>query len=372
MSEHTGRLKSYLDRILPSSSLESMADEGVSFERVAAGSTLPPNVEKITRSAVEKLALDRELDRDEQFALEAIIIPDKRPAIDIVDGDFRIGHDLWKHFDTDAALHDRIRKVIPSIGRIELPDHPSLPYGGTGFVVGADLIMTNRHVAEIFATGLGIRGLTFLSGAKAGVDFRRERDRDGSTYLDVTNVVMIHPYWDMALLRVSRLAPEQAPLELSIRDPDDLLNSEVAVIGYPAFDVRNDAKVQDQVFGGAYNVKRLQPGKLGVRDDVPSFGKRVSAATHDSSTLGGNSGSAVIDPRTGQVVALHFAGVYLKANYGVPSSQLACDGRVIDAGVTFEPGAASRPALSGPWWKGMSLETASDTAVAASSPRPER
>jgi DNA/RNA endonuclease G (NUC1)/V8-like Glu-specific endopeptidase len=368
MSEHTERLKSYLGQILPSSSLEAMADEGISFEKVVASGPVPPKVEKVARSAVEKLALDRELDREEQFALEAIIIPDKRPAVDIIDGDFRIAHELWKHFNTDLSIYAALRKVIASIGRIELPDHPSLPYGGTGFVVGTDLIMTNRHVAEIFSTGLGIQRLAFLSGLKVGLDFRRERDRDSSTYVDVEKVVMIHPHWDMALLKVSGLSPEQSPLELSTRDPEVLMNSEVAVVGYPAFDARNDAKVQDEVFGGIYNVKRLQPGRFGTRDTLQSFGKQVSAATHDSSTLGGNSGSAVLDPRTGQVVALHFAGVYLKANYGVPSSELACDGHVIDAGVKFEPGAASRPDLSGHWWRGVSLEP--DPQITAPKRRP--
>ena len=41
--------------------------------------------------------------------------------------------------------------------------------------------------------------------------------------------------------------------------------------------------------------------------------------THDSSTLGGNSGSALIDVATGRVVGLHFAGRYLEANYAVPT-----------------------------------------------------
>ena len=41
---------------------------------------------------------------------------------------------------------------------------------------------------------------------------------------------------------------------------------------------------------------------------------------HDASTLGGNSGSAVIDLETGEAVGLHFAGSYLQANYAVPAS----------------------------------------------------
>ena len=62
------------------------------------------------------------------------------------------------------------------------------------------------------------------------------------------------------------------------------------------------------MFRGLYNVKRLQPGLIMERGSIGSFGKTVSALCHDASTLGGNSGSVVWDPRRRLVVALHFAG----------------------------------------------------------------
>ena len=83
------------------------------------------------------------------------------------------------------------------------------------------------------------------------------------------------------------------------------------MIGYPALDPRNTADLQNRIFGGIFNVKRLQPGKLREPRDIRSFGHPVAAVTHDSSTLGGNSGSAVVDVGEGHVVALHFAGRYL-------------------------------------------------------------
>ena len=86
--------------------------------------------------------------------------------------------------------------------------------------------------------------------------------------------------------------------------------------------------VQDRIFGGKYNVKRLQPGTVRPRAKIASFENVVNAMTHDASTLGGNSGSAVIDVQTWQIVALHFAGEYLKANYAVPTYELARDRRV--------------------------------------------
>ncbi|MCT7341310.1 hypothetical protein N5K55_13525 [Pseudomonas aeruginosa] len=42
--------------------------------------------------------------------------------------------------------------------------------------------------------------------------------------------------------------------------------------------------------------------------------------THDCSTLGGNSGSAVLSIDGGEVVGLHFGGQFRKTNYAVKAS----------------------------------------------------
>ena len=121
----------------------------------------------------------------------------------------------------------------------------------------------------------------------------------------------------MALIKVDGLAARFAPLKLSTKAPEDLVDRDVVAVGYPARDDRNDLALQDKIFSSIYNVKRLQPGKLRKRVSIRSFESVVNAVTHDSSTLGGNSGSAIIDANTGEVVGLHFAGEYLKANYAV-------------------------------------------------------
>jgi endonuclease G len=43
----------------------------------------------------------------------------------------------------------------------------------------------------------------------------------------------------------------------------------------------------------------------------------------------------VIDVQTGEVVGLHFGGIYLDANFAVPAYELARDARVVQAGVNF-------------------------------------
>lgn len=309
-----------LETLLPSTGEETL-------ERADPCTTALHKLEQDQDDAIEPYELD---------ALEAIILPGQRPVAFVVDGVFEDLAHPWTHLNA-ATIKARLEPAMASIGRVELPNS-TIPYGGTGFVVGDGLVMTNRHVARLFTHGVGRRELRYRPG-DAALDFVRERDTpddDESTLIDVRDVVMVHPYWDMALLRVEGLRPDQVPLVLDVRPCEALVATEVVVVGYPARDPRNAVEVQDRVFGRVYYVKRLQPGKIGERRELRSFEHDVSAMTHDSSTLGGNSGSAVIDVATGRVVALHFAGRYLDANFGVPAYELARDAHVVDAGVRFD------------------------------------
>jgi endonuclease G len=295
---------------------------------------------------VEAIAQDRLPTAEQRAGIEAIILPLIRPVLDVVDGDFRTDHPLWAKLNTDQAIRGRLQAAIPAIGRIELPGNPSIPYGGTGFVVGDRLVMTNRHVAAIFASGVGIQSVAFKPGARAGIDFRRELERPSGPTLPIKRVVMVHPYWDMALLELEAMPAGLVPLQLAQVDPTAADMIEVAAIGYPAFDTRNDATVQNDLFRRVFGVKRLQPGTIGGRNATASFGKTISALGHNCSTLGGNSGSALVALGTGHVVALHFGGLYKQINFSVPAIELARDSRVVDAGVTF---ATPAPGGTPPW-----------------------
>lgn len=312
---------------------------------------------------IARNGFDAPLSDDQQFALEAIVLPKYRPVVNIVADTFSVPPDPWTHLGGGLPKR-RIDGAIRSVGRIEVPHHPFLiPYAGTGFVVGKlpvtgpkHLLMTNRHVAQLFATGLGQRNLAFNPGQAVEVDFKREIVPTTPQLLMVEAVVMIHPFWDMALLRVVGLPDDYPVLSFTTERPEQALDRDVVVIGYPAQDPRNDVDLQNRIFGGVYQVKRMQPGKLKVREDFESFGHLVNAVTHDSSTLGGNSGSAVIefadpDPQApARVIGLHFAGTYLKANYAVPMFDLAQDGRVVDAGVNFVGPVEPRTGLYGALW----------------------
>jgi len=328
LHEKAHRLKAMLTKIAPGRDLLEIprpAPPRSFLEGLGATMEVEPTVD----SGLQKLAEDRvhEITPNEMFVLEAIVMPQNRPVIFVRGDSYDDIGEPWLGLNA-TETKNRIARLLPSIGRIEVPLLPQYPYGGTGFVVGEGLLMTNRHVAQLFSQGLGL-DIRYQAGGSA-VDFKQQIDTaadDQSRYFKVREVVMIHPFWDMAILQVDGL-PSDHVLPLSVTAPEELFGRNIVAVGYPALDVRNDVPLQNRIFGGKYNVKRLQPGTIRNRDRIPSFEHMVNAMTHDASTLGGNSGSAIIDVDSGEVVALHFAGEYLKANYAVPMFELARDRRV--------------------------------------------
>ena len=332
------RLKLMLAQVAPDQKLENIVPPKVeapavpmgAFEMIAPGPSMEVGLDKL-QSGHEEAVDDQEL-----YSLEAIVMPKYRPVVFVRGASYDDVDAPWTGVLNAADVKSRIAALFPSIGRIELPNSFTAPYAGTGFVVGKGLLMTNRHVAQLFSTGLGTR-VVYRAGGSA-VDFKRQVDTPGgdrSAYLKVTGVELIHPYWDMALLHVEGL-PAEKPLDLSVAAPQTLFGKNVVAIGYPAPDARSDILLQNQIFQGQFYVKRLQPGTIRERAPIQSFEHQVSALTHDCSTLGGNSGSCIVDVATCKVVALHFAGEYLRANYSVPMWELARDPRLKDVHLSFD------------------------------------
>ncbi|HVE83523.1 MAG TPA: trypsin-like peptidase domain-containing protein [Myxococcales bacterium] len=305
-----------------------------------AGAAPPADV---AQEALDRVMKDGELFPGHVAALEAIVLPTLRPVIDVVGDSFTPPQGgMWAGL---GQHQDAIRAAIRATGRVELVNHPFLPYGGTAFLIGPDLLLTNRHVAEAFVTGLGARELRFYPGRSAFVDLRQEVVASDPLVLQVTSVLLVHPYWDAAVFRVSGVPADRKPLALLASPPaDGLQGRDAVVIGYPALDPTpaSNPSLQIQIFNGVFQRKRLQPGRVTGYREVESYANKVQALAHDCSTLGGNSGSVVLDLKTGQVIGLHFAGQYLVSNYAVPAWALAQDAHVADLGASLS-GPAERP-----------------------------
>jgi len=250
---------------------------------------------------------------------EAIVLLKARPVLLVRNGIF----DTAPLADLEARLaRHRQALVVPisSVGRIELMDHDTLDWCGTGWRIEEDIIVTNRHVANLFAERRGRRFAFRFNrqgkAVRARIDFREEHLQAQSEEHPLVEVEWIADDLseapDIAILRLARGPGLPPPLELAARDA--LPEQEIAAVGYPARDSRNDGGAMQDIFGDIYDVKRFSPG------EVVALPAGAWHLTHDCTTLGGNSGSAVLSIDGGEVVGLHFGGQFRKTNNAVKAS----------------------------------------------------
>lgn len=304
-----------------------------SAARVARAQALTEGARGLERLADDP---DADLSRSEQFGVEAIVLLVARPALLVQAGDFAALGALPSEWTLLDAHRAEIRESIARVGRVEVRGHPELDWVGTGFLVAPDVMMTNRHVAAEFARRDG-ESWAFRGGRSCAFDLLEEAGNPADATFGVTEVIGIHDRddVDLALLRVSPTTDDGAgalpsPLPLMASRPDEVEGRPVYVVGYPAWDGRrNEPEPMRRIFMDLYNVKRLQPG-VTTRAVAPT-----AVLGHDCSTLGGNSGSPVIDLATHRVIGLHFGGRYGVGNTAVPMWRLVDDGLIRDAGLNF-------------------------------------
>lgn len=258
-----------------------------------------------------------------EIALETIVLRTGRPVLAVVRDEalleFRdADSEVWRQ--RLVAAKTRLACAVKAVGRVEVAHHPRVNWLGTGWLVADDILVTNRHVANEFGRSSG-SGFVFRQGSgrrmTAAVDFLEEFGRLESRELRVRKILHIEgdsgP--DLALLQIERRRGEVvAPIALASGEARE--DQQVAVIGYPAKDSRiPDQDLMESIFGNVFNKKRLAPGQI--------TGRQGGSVLHDCSTLGGNSGSVVLDLASGAALGLHFAGRFLEANFAVPASTVA-------------------------------------------------
>ncbi|PTM51499.1 phospholipase D-like domain-containing protein [Phreatobacter oligotrophus] len=224
------------------------------------------------------------------------------------------------------AAADRINPVIARIGRIDVEGMASMPFAGTGWLIDDGIIVTNAHVASVIGKQSGRRYAFRIgaSGRPLSIEWNTghfEADPEGGFSAAISEILYIAPEGgphDIAFLKLaaSDIGGTLAPLPIATTPAasGDL----VCAIGYPARAPKRiipDQELMKALFLGVYDVKRLAPGL--VETNGPDL------LTHDCTTLGGNSGSAVVSLKQGRVEALHFAGVYKSENHAVPAAVLA-------------------------------------------------
>jgi V8-like Glu-specific endopeptidase len=261
------------------------------------------------------------LHRDPQALahLEVIVRMDgSRPSFMVRHGDVdRTTSPVGTWGDALDASADQLRKAIACVGRI---DDPASPQGfqGTGFLVADDLIVTNRHVLQAIATpiegGWEIR-------PKITIDFGHEfRARASMNKRTLKEVVFAgkkpiansidHRKLDLALIRLAKAPASRRPatvLSVDVSGDWPASGAYVYTIGYPGSPEPGEYPFSalEQLFQSTFGCKRLAPGA--VTSPLAAVGPWT--VTHDSTTLGGNSGSVVlVVGRELAAAGLHYGG----------------------------------------------------------------
>lgn len=207
-----------------------------------------------------------------------------------------------------------VASVIPhlyTVGRVDRVGQgalPATPYG-TGFLIAHDLLLTNHHVVTLLSNGTDV-----INPGEAEVRFVREYGVSEEPAVPVLGVHTFHEEHDAAILQLESDPQLQTRRLLKWSEAPLTAGDQVVVLGYPSLDTVRNPLFVETIFGGKLEVKRLAPGEM--------VGSRKGAVYHDCSTLGGNSGSAVVDIRTGLVVGLHREGYFLARNEAVSAEAL--------------------------------------------------
>ena len=231
-------------------------------------------------------------------SLEAIVQRVGRPPL-LIRNDAVVLEELPDFPPGTEAKITSAEPFIPSVGRVEFLNF-AMSWGGTGWVIGADgdsrLVATNRHVAQLVtkrtADGRGTFLRSPLSGARYGVslDFKEEVGSLSAQARPFSVAEVVYLADDAAPdIAVLRIAGDGLPQPLPLAEDGPAEEGElVAIVGYPAFDSRNNVDDQARYFQDLFDVKRFAPGKV----MQPLSG--VTTLRHDCTTLGGNSGSPLI------------------------------------------------------------------------------
>jgi serine protease len=292
------------------------------------------------RRAIEELkqaGVNASLTPPQEDALEAIIEQGgSRPTVPVSDdGAIDVSDERLGQWQSVAKKFEREISVIASaVGRIDVDGR----HAGTGFVVKEGVILTNRHVLQVLAGPDEAGAWTFRG--QPTITFDADPAKTRARQFPIRKKVVlagaehIDPFaidfnkLDFAILECEVEGTAWFPTPLPLEsDPDKVtVGRPIFTIGYPAPPPHGaySSEVLNRLFSHRYGVKRFSPGEIdrGMGSGADAIGE--TAFAHDATTLGGNSGSCVVDfGNDGRlVVGLHFAGAPKLANYAHANARL--------------------------------------------------
>lgn len=269
--------------------------------------------------ALRRLA-DNVLQEEQVDGLEAIVRTDgTRPSFLVRDDGVDLDSSPIGDWGNRLQLSENaLRQAVTCIGRIDVPG-TTVGYMGTGFLVQENLLITNRHVLQVSANQAADGSWKFKEGA--AIDFGHELNGvETVNRRTLSNVLFAgskeilfnkidHQKLDLALIELApsnSFRPPRDYLSLLAR-PDFQTDAQIFTIGYPGSPPfgQYTPTLLEQLFQKTFGYKRLAPGQImQSQQNVSSW-----TVTHDATTLGGCSGSAIlVAGREGVAAALHYGG----------------------------------------------------------------
>lgn len=270
------------------------------------------------------------LTTEEQQALHAFVHLVTRPSLQTREGKvFGVPKDSWPLL---AERRSVVNRLLKGVGRLDAVSGDERTLVGSGWFVAGELVMTNNHVVaalcEINPHAHPTTWRAMLGEAIDGYNTRWKKDPDTRPAWDPADdpaddpstapgrVVRadLHPSLDLAVLRVEGVKDSHR-LAIPIADAGPSESEHrVYALGYPA--VQANGPLHPALVKFLFNtsktgmIKRVAPGQL--------LAVGVSPVGHDATTLGGSSGSAIVDFESNFAVGLHFSGRYGVRNNAVP------------------------------------------------------
>ena len=163
-----------------------------------------------------------------------------------------------------------------------ISDDDDKQYYCTGFLISPDLFITNNHC---------IRNKSEMRSALVDFDYKF-KGRLPNTYR-FKEFIITDPDLDFSILRMDRVFPESERKALKLYASDIVVErADLIIIQHPGGKVQHLSKVGCLVQDALTN---------GLTASLTDFG-------HQCDTLGGSSGSPVLNPLNGQVYGLHHLG----------------------------------------------------------------
>ena len=217
---------------------------------------------------------------------------------------FRTIDELVDPLDAWSELVDGPARtaLLSGVARIEQVPSPFLNgiSLGTAFVVAPNVLLTNRHVVESFASPTSTAATELPAHPPVRCAWQG-RSQQAVEHSQVEAVLWVHPRGDAALLRADTTG--RPPVQVTAVPTA----AELGCIGHPVVPGADEST--HAAYGPRDGRRQFSPGRTRGQTREVLHGTVVAVGEHDASTFRGFSGGPVFARPTAEVFGLHVGGV---------------------------------------------------------------